>query len=144
MRDVVIQAYEMILRVWSKRGAKISASQHSTECVANGFVRTFAGTVLMRRVGPGELDLISEIYECLADLVTFIKFATTVHTYILVVTWGALLASHWFNHSMGGCFRGKGTAKETTTVVVGDKNITGLTVETDQGVNASGRCFSVP
>ncbi len=91
MRDEVIKTYEMIIRVWPECGTKSSAGQHSSECVANGLVRTFAGTSLVGRIGPGELDLISEIVECLADLVTFTKFATTVHTYILVATWGCVI-----------------------------------------------------
>lgn len=59
LRHEVVDAHVVVKGVRPKIGAKIVAGEHGTKCVANSLVRAFAGDVLVRRVGTGQLYMVA-------------------------------------------------------------------------------------
>ena len=70
MRHEVIEAYVVVKRARPKTGAKIGTGEHGAKCIANSLVRALAGAVLVRRVGTGQMYLVSEVVEGLVNLPT--------------------------------------------------------------------------
>jgi hypothetical protein len=75
----VVEAYVMVERIRPEVGAEIGAGEHRTKGIANGLMGTFAGTILMGRIWPGQLYLVSEIVEGFVNLTAFAELTATIH-----------------------------------------------------------------
>jgi hypothetical protein len=83
-------------------------------------------TILMRRVGTSELDLVAKIGESFANLVTLAEFTTTIHAYIFLGTNRGIVSKPTVKPIDRRSFGSKCASENTATVVVSDEDVTGF------------------
>jgi hypothetical protein len=107
----VVKGYVMIKRIRPEVGAEIGAGEHRTKGIANGLMGTFAGTILMGRIWPGQLYLVSEIVEGFVNLTAFAELTATIHPYIFVGARRGVTHQSLIQPINWGCFGSEGTTE---------------------------------
>ena len=134
MRDEIIEPDKVIERIGPKRRSQIRTAQHSSEGVANGLVRPFGRTVLVRGVRTRQLNSVPELLKHLADVVAAPEFTTAIHPDILVRARGRVVGKPIVEPIDWRGFGSESATSNATTEMVSDQTITALAVKADKGI----------
>jgi hypothetical protein len=94
----------------------------------------FTRTILVRGVRTSELDLIAEICERVPNVMTSAEFTTAIHACIFVGTGRGIISEPTIEPIDRGSLGSKCATENASTVVVGDEDVTGFTVEAHEVV----------
>lgn len=134
MRDKVVEANVVVEGVWPEIGLQVRTGKHSAKSIADGLMRAFAGSILVRRVRTGEFHGISEVCECAVDVAAFPKLPASIHADIFVGALWRVAGEPAVDPIDRRGFRGEGATEDPTTKVVGQQNIARFAVEADESV----------
>ena len=138
MWDEIVQANKMIERVRPKSGTETGAGQHGAQGISDGLMGTFAGPILVGGVGTSELGLITKVGESIKDFATAPEFSTTIHPNVLSVTCGCIVGEPLIQPIHRRGFGGECATNQSATEMVGDQNVAGFAVVTDQVIETLG------
>jgi len=137
VRDKVVEANVVVEGVWPEIGLQVRTGKHSAKSIADGLMRAFAGSILVRRVRTGEFHGISEVCECAVDVAAFPKLPASIHADIFVGALWRVAGEPAVDPINRRGFRGEGATEDPTTKVVGQQNIARFAIEADESVVSS-------
>jgi hypothetical protein len=134
----IVKADIVVKCVRPKLGGKSSTSQACTESVFDGAMRALARGVLMRRVSSGRLDSVASIFKKSTEFTTTSKLTTKIHADIFVsnILATAMLGKPAIDEIDWRSLTTEGLSVKCTTLVIGEQDVTTLTVETQQAEHA--------
>ena len=140
MRCNIVETKIVLKGIRPELGREIGTSKHCADGIRDGLMRTFNRAILMGCSRTSKINLIASLEKEISNGGTAPEVSTRIKTDILSrdITFTTMEKKPAVEKVNRWCLGGEAFAKETTSEVVSDEAVTGLTMESLKATKARG------